>query len=63
MKLLTVSEFAEKVRMCPHTIRRAIKNGKINAFRPGVGIKGPYRIPETEIDRILVMTASQKMGI
>lgn len=61
MEFLTVEEFANKVKMCPHTIRRAIKKGKINAFRPGIGIKGPYRIPESEIDRILVMSATERV--
>lgn len=57
MELLTVDEFAIKVKMCPHTIRRAIKKGKINAFRPGWGKRSPYRIPVTEIERLLVMQA------
>ncbi len=61
MEFLSVDEFAEKVRMCPQTIRKAIRKGKINAFRPGIGIKGPYRIPETEIDRILIITSSQRI--
>jgi len=61
MEFLTVDEFAKKVKMCPHTIRKAIKKGKINAFRPGIGVKGPYRIPESEIDRILVMSATEKV--
>lgn len=60
MQLLTVYEFAERVKVCPHTIRRAIKKGKINAFRPGVGKKSPYRIPETEVDRLLVMTGMKR---
>ncbi len=61
MEFLTVDEFAKKVKMCPHTIRKAIKKGKINAFRPGIGIKGPYRIPESEIDRILIMSATERV--
>jgi len=55
MNLLTVDEFAKKVRLCTHTVRRAIKDGKINAFRPGIGKRSRYRIPETEIERLLVM--------
>ena len=61
MNLLTVNEFAEKVKLCAHTIRKAIRTGRINAFRPGIGKKSAYRIPETEIDRLLVMTATKKM--
>jgi len=61
MELLTVEEFAKKVKSSPHTIRKAIRTGKINAFRPGIGKKAPYRIPETEIERLLVMTSMKKL--
>jgi excisionase family DNA binding protein len=54
MVYLTVKEFAEKVKLCPHTIRHAIKSGKIFAVRPGVGKKTPYRIPETELERLQI---------
>lgn len=54
MRLLTVNEFSKQVQMCAHTVRRAIISGKINAIRPGVGKKSPYRIPETEIERLVV---------
>ncbi len=54
MKLLTVNEFSKQVQLCAHTVRRAIRSGKINAIRPGVGKKSPYRIPETEIERMIV---------
>lgn len=52
MKYLTVEEFAEKIKMCTHTVRRAIKSGKIYATRFGIGKKSPYRIAETELERI-----------
>lgn len=55
MEFLTVQEFADKVRMCRHTIFKSIKAGKIYAMRVGVGKKSPYRIPETEIERLQVM--------
>jgi len=61
MILLTVDEFAEKVRMCPQSIRSAIRNGKINAFRPGIGKKSGYRIPESEIERLLVIESTEKL--
>ena len=51
----TVDEFAEKVKMCPHTVRRAIRSGRIMACRPGIGIKSPYRIHESELMRIMTV--------
>jgi excisionase family DNA binding protein len=52
-KFLTIKEFAEKLRVHPNTIRKAIKNGKINAFQTGTGKKSSYRISETELGRIV----------
>ncbi len=52
---LTVDEFAEKTRLCTKTIIKAIKAGKINAFRPGIGKRTPYRIPATELERLQIM--------
>jgi len=66
MIYLTVKEFAEKVKLCPHTIRQAIKSGKIYAVRPGVGKKTPYRIPETELERLHIaenFNGNEKNGI
>lgn len=54
-KFFTVEEFAKKLNVCQHTIRRAIKLGRIHAFRPGVGKKAPYRIYESELTRILMV--------
>ena len=51
----TVYEVAEKLRVCAHTIRNAIKKGRIHACRPGIGIKAPYRIHESELMRILMV--------
>lgn len=57
----TVDELAEKLRVTPFTIRRAIRAGRIQAFRPGMGKKSAYRIPATEIDRIMVMSFEETM--
>ncbi len=51
-KVLTVKEFAARVKVHPNTIRRAIKNGRIAAFRIGGGPRSALRIPESEIKRI-----------
>lgn len=52
MNFLTVEEFADKVRMCPASVRKAIKNGKIYACRPGTGKNSPFRIAESELERL-----------
>lgn len=54
-KFYTVEEFAAKLNVCEQTIRRAIRAGRIHAFRPGAGKKAPYRIYESELTRILMV--------
>lgn len=53
---LTVDEASKILKVHPHTIRSAIKSGRIQAFRPGIGKRSPYRISEAEIGRIRVMS-------
>jgi len=48
----TIKEFAAKLRVSTHTIRRAINNGRISAFRAGSTSKSTYRIPHSEISRM-----------
>ena len=48
----SIKEFAEKLGVHQNTIRRAIKSGRISAFRVGSGTKAMYRIPHSEINRI-----------
>jgi excisionase family DNA binding protein len=52
VNFLTVEEFAKKLKMHPGTVRRAIKQGKIYASRPSAGKKAPYRICESELERL-----------
>jgi excisionase family DNA binding protein len=52
MNFLTVEEFAKRIKMHPTSVRRAIKMGRIFATRPSMGIKSPYRIAESELERI-----------
>lgn len=54
-KFYTVDQFAKLLNVSENTIRRAIKEGRIHACRPGIGKRSPYRIPDTEIERICVM--------
>lgn len=52
MNFLTVEEFAGRIKMHPGTVRRAIKQGKIYASRPSLGTRAPYRISESELERL-----------
>lgn len=52
INFLTVEEFAKRIKMHPHSVRRAIRQGKIYASRPSMGKKGPYRIAESELERL-----------
>jgi len=51
-EFLTVMEFAEIVRIHPNTVRKGIANGRIQAFRTGIGSRSDFRIPSSEINRI-----------
>ena len=52
MNFLTVEEFAARIKMHPGSVRRAIRGGKIFATRPSMGKKAPYRIAESEFERL-----------
>jgi len=52
MNFLTVEEFANKLKIHPTTVRRAIKQGRIYASRPSAGKKAPFRISESELERL-----------
>lgn len=52
MNFLTVEEFAQRIKMHPGSVRKSIKNGKIYASRPGLGKKSPFRIAESELERL-----------
>jgi len=48
----SVKEFAVLIGVHYNTVIRSIKNGKLNAFRIGIGKKATYRIARIEINRI-----------
>jgi excisionase family DNA binding protein len=50
---VTPAEAAELLRMSPSSIYRAIRRGDIDAVRPTGAKRGPIRIPETEVHRLL----------
>ena len=48
---ISVLEAARKLNVCQETLRRLIRKKELKAFR--LGKKTNYRIPITEIERIL----------
>ena len=54
INFITVEEFAKRLKMHPGTIRRCIKEGKIYATRLSMGSRGPYRISESELERLQI---------
>lgn len=60
MNFLTVEEFAKKIKMHPTSVRRSIKSGHIFASRPSPGKRGPYRISETELERLYLKGLCEK---
>jgi excisionase family DNA binding protein len=48
----SIKEFSVKLSVHENTIRRAIKSGRIVAFRVGSGKKSIYRIAHSELGRI-----------
>jgi excisionase family DNA binding protein len=50
--VLTVGEVAERLRVHPQTVRDWLKTGKLKGRLIG-GTKTGYRIPESEVHRIL----------
>lgn len=59
---LSIKEFSAKVGAHPNTIRRAIKRGKLSAFKVGAGTRSHYRIAKTEIDRISLINLEDIVG-
>jgi excisionase family DNA binding protein len=50
--LLTVREVAQRIRASRESVRRWIRDGRLQATRPG-GTKLGYRIRESEVTRFL----------
>lgn len=48
----TIKEFALIFRLCERSIRNAIKQGRIRAFRISDSKRSPYRIPASEYYRV-----------
>lgn len=51
---LSIKEFASKIGLHHNTVRRLIKNRKINAINIGNGKYSYFRIPKSEIGRMAI---------
>lgn len=51
MKLLSIQEVAETMKVSKRTVRRLIKRGAIAAYK--VGERGQFRVKEEELERYL----------
>jgi excisionase family DNA binding protein len=60
INFLTVEEFAKLIKMHPSSVRRCIREGKIFACRPSMGKKAPYRIAESELERLQLQGMCEK---
>lgn len=60
INFLTIKEFAEHMKMHPATVRKAIREGKIFAARPGAGKRSRYRIAESELDRLHLQSMCER---
>lgn len=49
---MSVKVFANFVGVHPNTVRNAIRNKRINAFKMGKGKTAKYLIPRTEIQKL-----------
>jgi excisionase family DNA binding protein len=52
---LTIQEFAKRLRVHPNTVRNAIKEGRINALKLSEGKRSAYRIPISEMERLVII--------
>ena len=51
MKLLSVQEVADAMKVSGQTVRRLIKRGRLAAYK--VGERGQLRVKESEVERYL----------
>ncbi len=52
VNFMTVEQFAERMKISAVSVRRSIQQGKIFATRPSMGKRAPYRIAESELERL-----------
>lgn len=61
VNFISVNEFAQRIKMHPQTVRKAIKQGTIFATRIFNGKKqGHYRIAESELERLQLQAMCER---
>lgn len=58
-EILTVQEFAERMKLHPNTVRHHIRAGHILAFKTGTGSKSSYRIFASELKRMAAFSSNE----
>lgn len=58
-ELLTVVEAAAALGIAPRTVLYRITHGHLAAEKHGTGLRAPYIITRTEIDRVLAQNAEK----
>lgn len=58
---LSVKEFASYIGVHYNTVLRAVKKGKLYAFRISEGKRACYRIPKAEINRISLYDLDERI--
>lgn len=59
---LTTTQAAEKLGVSERTVRNWIDNGTIQAHKANPQIKSVYRIPATEVSRIIAQRSRANAG-
>ncbi len=61
LQMLTVPEVARQLRVNEESVRRWLRSGRLKGVRIG-GPRAGYRIPESEVARILNVEQDQQTG-
>jgi|GEM_PF-578453 len=59
----TIDEISQILRVHPKTIRTAIKDGHIKAFRVGIHRRSPFRIPKEELARLKLFDLKNSLNV
>ena len=62
-RLYTVQEVGKILGVCAQTIKRRVKDGKIQAYKLGASENSPLRISEKELENYLQQNIMQGDGI
>jgi len=60
LEFLTCQEFADKLKIPRDLVYSMIDSGRIKAIRLSEGIKAPWRIPYTELQRLHAQAYEEK---